>query len=127
MTVPFDPARDLIITRARLRGPLGDVNVRLALDTGATRTLVNQEALLRAGYDPGLSRDYIRIATASNTEYVPLVAVEMIQALGQERANLRIFAHSLPPGAAVDGLLGLDFLRGHRLAIDFRAGIITLD
>jgi hypothetical protein len=32
----------------------------------------------------------------------------------------------LPPGAGVDGLLGLDFLRGQSLTIDFRSGEITL-
>ena len=32
----------------------------------------------------------------------------------------------IPADAGVDGLLGLDFLRGHVLTLDFRGGIITL-
>jgi hypothetical protein len=37
-----------------------------------------------------------------------------------------IIAHTLPPSATVDGLLGLDFFRGQQLNIDFRRGEITL-
>jgi hypothetical protein len=35
-------------------------------------------------------------------------------------------AHTLPPTAPVDGLLGLDFVRSQQLTIDFRAGQIEL-
>ena len=35
-------------------------------------------------------------------------------------------AHTLPAGALVSGLLGLDFLRDQVLTIDFRAGQVTL-
>jgi hypothetical protein len=35
--------------------------------------------------------------------------------------------HTLPPSAGVDGLLGLDFLRGMRFTADFRAGALTLE
>lgn len=33
----------------------------------------------------------------------------------------------LPAEVRVDGLLGLDFFRGTRLALDFRAGRLSLD
>jgi hypothetical protein len=37
-----------------------------------------------------------------------------------------VVCHTLPAGTKVDGLLGLDFLRGQSLLIDFRAGEIML-
>ena len=37
-----------------------------------------------------------------------------------------LICHTLPASVSVDGLLGLDFLRGQRLTIDFRAGRIAL-
>jgi hypothetical protein len=40
--------------------------------------------------------------------------------------GLVLAVHSLPLRAGVDGLLGLNFLRGQRLSIDFREGAITL-
>lgn len=35
--------------------------------------------------------------------------------------------HDLPAEVRVDGLLGLDFLRGRRLTLDFRTGRLSLD
>ncbi len=41
----------MIIVPAELTGPTGTAIVRLALDTGATGTLVNASVLVAAGYD----------------------------------------------------------------------------
>jgi hypothetical protein len=46
--------------------------------------------------------------------------------MGQERNHFPVLAHTLPPSASVDGLLGLDFLREQVIQIDFRQGIISL-
>jgi hypothetical protein len=43
MSHRFNPREGLIIVPTRLYGPAGDAIVRLALDTGATGTLVNTE------------------------------------------------------------------------------------
>jgi hypothetical protein len=53
MSFPFDPAQGLIIVSAELWGPSGSVVLRLALDTGATGTVVNVGTLVAIGYDPG--------------------------------------------------------------------------
>ena len=48
-------------------------------------------------------------------------------ALSRSRcADLAMLGHTLPPSAGIDRLLGLDFLRGQQLGIDFREGVITL-
>jgi hypothetical protein len=41
MTYSFDPRQGLIIIQAELAGPSGAAILRLALDTGATGTLIN--------------------------------------------------------------------------------------
>jgi hypothetical protein len=46
--------------------------------------------------------------------------------LGKDRLGLQIIAHTLPSTAVYDGLLGLDFIRGQTLKIDFRTGLIDL-
>ena len=126
MSTPFNASGGLIIVTARLWGPSGDTYLRLALDTGATSTLINAAILVYAGYDPSASPDRIRITTGSGVEYVPRVVTERIQVLRQERVGLPVLSHTLPPTAGVDGLLGLDFFREQRLTIDFRRGTITL-
>lgn len=123
----FDRASNLIVVRARLWGPVRDTLIPLALDTGVVVTLVSRGALLQIGYDPDSAATRLAIATASAVESVPRISVARFEALGQQRQDFAVLAHTLPPGVGVEGLLGLNFLRGHRLSIDFRAGIITLD
>jgi|GEM_PF-2940449 hypothetical protein len=41
MSVAFNPAAGLVLVSAELEGPTGTAIVRLALDTGATATLLN--------------------------------------------------------------------------------------
>jgi hypothetical protein len=46
----------------------------------------------------------------------------LIIALGQTRDSFPVFCHTHPSATGVDGLLGLDFLRGRVLSLDFRTG-----
>lgn len=126
MTFAFDPHKGLIIVRAEVEGPTGVAVLRLALDTGATGSLINAGMLVSVGYDPALSPNRSQVTTGSGVEFVPSITVSKIIALGQERADLVVLCHTLPPSASVDGLLGLDFLRGQSLSIDFHSGRIAL-
>ena len=56
MSFTFDPRHGLILLETELSGPAGTGIVSLALDTGATSTLVNQNRLMQLGYDPPLTR-----------------------------------------------------------------------
>lgn len=125
MSVSFDPQQGLIVVPAELWGPTGSVVLRLALDTGATSTIVNVALLVAVGYDPALMPDRIQITTGSGVEFAPRVTVNK-PALGQEQTAFPVLGHTLPPSAGVDGLLGLDFIRGQSLTIDFRTGRVTL-
>ncbi|MCI0335779.1 MAG: hypothetical protein L0228_21440 [Planctomycetes bacterium] len=89
-------------------------------------TLVNAAPLVALGYDPALSAHRTQVTTGSGIEFVPELNVAKIEALDLERTDFPVLCHTLPPSAGVDGLLGLDFLRGRRLCIDFRTGEISL-
>lgn len=45
--------------------------------------------------------------------------------LGRVRAAFVVAAHDFPPGTDTDGLLGLDFLRGFILKLDFVGGRVS--
>jgi hypothetical protein len=122
----FDPQRGLIVIRAELWGPSGSGVLQLALDTGATSTLVNVGMLLAIGYDPALNAERVQVTTGSGVEFVPRVILQRVSTLGQERYDFPVLGHTLPPSTNVDGLLDLDFFRGLNLAIDFRAGLVTI-
>lgn len=126
MSFPFDPQRGLVIVRAELWGPSGSAVLRLALDTGATSTVVNVGMLVALGLDPALAPDRVQVTTGSGVEFAPRLTLHKMVALGLERASFPVLAHTLPPSAGVDGLLGLDFFRGQGLTVDFRNGQVTL-
>lgn len=126
MSHRFNPQDGLIIVSTRVFGPAGDAIVRLALDTGATSTLINTEVLVVIGYDPATAPDRLQITTGSGIEFCARLAVECLEALGRTLTSFPVLCHTLPPSARIDGLLGLDFLRGCYLGIDFRHGEITV-
>jgi len=126
MSVNFDASAGLIIVAAEVTGPTGNAILRLALDTGATSTLINKGPLIAVGYDPDGSADQLEVTTGSGIERVSLVEVLKFTSLGQHRAKMPVLAHNLPASAGVDGVLGLDFLRGSVLTVDFRNGEVSV-
>lgn len=127
MSVPFEARSGLVVIDAEVAGPRGTANIRLAVDTGATRTVIDARILSALGYDPTTSADHVEVTTGSGVESVPLVLVEVVKAIGHERHALSMLAHTLPATAGIDGLLGLDFLREQVLTLDFKTGKITLN
>lgn len=127
MKIKFDPTQGLIVIPTRLHGLHTDTIARLALDTGATGSMINWDVAVLLGYDPASAKERIQVTTGSGVEFAPRIAVKKIELLGRVIENFPILCHTLPPTATVDGLLGLDFFRGLRLIIDLRAGIVTFD
>jgi Aspartyl protease len=126
MSHSFNPQEGLIVVPARLFGPAGDAIVRLALDTGATSTLINTEVLVLLGYDLAMASDRIQVTTSSGIEFCPRLAVERIEAVGRTLERFPLLCHTLPPSTQVDGLLCLDLFRGCYLGIDLRTGEVTV-
>lgn len=81
---------------------------------------------MRTGHNPYL----VTAATFFNTERsVPgyLIRIGGLEALGSTWENIDVVMHDLPAASGVDGLIGLDLMRGKRLTLDFRVGELTLD
>ena len=126
MSVSFNPHTGLVLVDAELEGPYGTVALRMALDTGATRTSINTGLLLAVGCDPTFATQHAQVTTGSGVQLIPLVPIRRLSSLGQHRTGITVLGHTLPPSANIDGVLGLDFLRGLELTINFRTGIIDL-
>ena len=90
MSIPFDPQHGLVIVRAAVDGPSGSAVLRLALDTGATGTVINVGMLVALGYDPALVPERIQVTTGSSIEFVPRITLHKMTALGQERTNFPV-------------------------------------
>lgn len=99
----------------------------LALDTGASRTLISPAPLAYIGCVVMPDVERITVTTGSQREAMPSIVLPRLVALGHTVPNLSVLAHQLPPRSAVQGLLGLDFFHGCRLELNFRAGTILLE
>ena len=106
-------------------GPTDKAVFHLALDTGASDTMLSPTKLSAIGYNFADSPQ-VKVTMGSGVVQVPAIALSRISALGQERTNFPILAYALPPTSTIDGVLGLDFMRGHLLTVDFRIGQLSL-
>lgn len=127
MSTYFNPQEHLIAVTVRLFGPTGDFYARLALDTGASSTVIRNAILTAIGYDLTTLPNTVQFTTGSGVEFAPRLIVNKIEALEHDRSHFSVIAHTLPPSASVDGVLGLDFFRNHVLTINFQNGEITLE
>jgi predicted aspartyl protease len=126
MKYPFRPAATLIVVQAEVVGPHGTALVDLALDTGASTTILSWTTAVAAGYDPGTVTPRRRVITGSGEEFCPLLTMQRLRALGRSVDGLEILCHDLPAQSAVRGLLGLNFLSLFDVRINFKQGFITL-
>ena len=122
----FDPKASSIIVRAVVEGEIARI-VTLILDTGSSFTHLPWRVLQAIGYDPGTSKERVKVVTPSGVELPPKVKVKRIRALGKSVEDVEVLCHDLPPEAKVDGLLGLNFLRNFNIAIRFKDGVIEID
>jgi gag-polyprotein putative aspartyl protease len=125
-THAFMPGSGPILVEARATGPVKGANLKLVLDTGATTSLISLTTLLLLGIDPNQPLRRLQMTNGSSVQVVPVVMLTLLSALGQHRIGFPVIAHALPKSPGVDGLLGLDFLRGQVLTIDFKACWIDL-
>jgi predicted aspartyl protease len=125
MDVRFDPRLKSIFVPGLLYGPDGELAVRLAVDTGATRTLIRVSALRFVGCDLTRPVGHVRMTSATGAADAPLIAVRSLAALDSAR-SLPVVAHELPDGFQGHGLLGRDYFDGLILTVDFARSTVRL-
>ena len=129
MILPFDRAGGLVIVPVRVFGPRGEFQtiVRFAIDTGSTTSVFDWEQAIDLGYNPAAVRNLVQTTTASGTIFAPRIMLQKLEAFGHEKQRFGVLCQSLSATTGVDGLLGLDFFQGHKLTLDFRIGLVTLE
>lgn len=127
MKFPFNPARGFVLVRADLEvGSGSTVVLRLALDTGASHTVIDSALLDSAGIPVDRDGPQYRVRTATGTGSARRIILERLSALGHAKNDFAVMTYPLSKSLRLDGFLGLDFLRGLELIIDFRNGLIEL-
>ncbi len=112
----------LILVEASIKGfPL-----ILALDTAASQTVIDWNALFLAGCPIPMEKDFqntVPVETASGVMDVPVYEITEFNALGISKADFSVLTYDfLAKGltSPYDGVLGIDFFRQQGvLSIDF--------
>ena len=99
--------------------------ITMALDTGATYTMIPWKVAQALGFQPERTGPKINITTASSTEQAPLVTISRLLVFKHMVSNIEAVVHDLPPTSRIDGLLGLNAMRALKVKIDFSREEIT--
>lgn len=117
-----EPNARLDLTESRFEHMLAPVNVNrqgpfnFLLDTGANTSCVSNKLMERLSLT---TSETARVHTVVGVRERPIVVLDELQ-IGS-RSRKRVRAPALPiKGTEVDGVLGVDWLKGQRLVMDFK-------
>jgi len=125
-SVSFNKKLPLIIVPVTIKRGNKIWDLKFAVDTGATVSLVDIDAMSKIGYQKNESIRTTQTLTASKIETVYEFKIDSIKAIELLRNNFNVFARSLPIGLGIDGLLGLNFFKNKELTIDFKSSEIRI-
>ena len=118
---------DVIIVNASIEGKF---KFRLALDTAATHTTIDSNVLYFSGYELKNSKGEKEIETSNGIIVVETYDIEQMECLGIIKMDFEVqvydfLAHGIT--SDYDGVIGLNFLREHKLCIDISKGEVSVD
>ena len=108
---------------------LGDDDYDLALDTGASNTVIDLNALFAAGYRIEDAIRIVEIETAGGVIEAYVFQIIELKALGITRRHIEVSAYDFVNNNAISeiqGVLGLDFFKGYKFCIDMTDFEITV-
>jgi predicted aspartyl protease len=128
MTYKFkrEPESGLILVNIEIDNKY---ELKMILDTGATNTTIDSNALYLLGHDLKDSIGTVEIETANGIIETEVFKIDIFSSLGLVKTNFEIQVYDfLAHGIFSDynGLLGLDFLEGIKFCIDMNENIITI-
>jgi clan AA aspartic protease (TIGR02281 family) len=98
----------------------------LILDTGATYTSISQELAQSLGYDLEHS-PRVSITTANGQVLLPKVTLRSLTLNGYTAYNVEATVMPMPKNVPFSGLLGLSFIKNHRVTIDSAADHLVIE
>lgn len=125
--IPFEINED--INLIIIIGKIDGYEVRLALDTGASDTVIDLTALMIAGYRKQDAFSSVELETGKGSLFADLFKINTFEALGIARNDFRLCSYDFLANSVltdIDGVLGLDFLLGKKICIDFLKFEITI-
>ena len=125
---PLEDRKNFLLVKAAV-GSLDNRSkvVKLLVDTGANYTVLPPDLLIELGCDLNKPNRIISIAAAGGMVQVPIVRVPWFNCIGQRVESFPVIALKLPAAAAIDGLLGMDFLKLQGAIIDIKRSRVEIE
>ncbi len=104
-------------------------DLTLALDTGATHTMIDLTLMLLNGYDLDQVVRTVEFETAKGPISAYIFRVSALTALGRTVRDVEVSSYDFVGNNLIfdiDGVLGLDFFKGTELTINFKESKIGL-
>ena len=108
---------------------LGYSDFTLALDTGATHTVIDLTVMLMNGFYLKDAIKTVEFETAKGVVSAYIFKVKSLKILGIEKKNIEVASYDFIGNNVIldiDGVVGLDFFKNTELIINFRKFTITL-
>ena len=109
---------------------LGASDFTLALDTGATHTVIDLTVMLMNGYHFQDSVGIVEFETAKGVVSAYIFKIETLKILGIVKRNIEVASYDFIGNNVIldiDGVVGLDFFKNTALTINFRKSTIRLN
>jgi len=100
-----------IIVIAQIKGINGFRSFKFILDTGASKSIIDESVAIRLGFDlKRLEKD--KLMTIGGSAYSKLLKLPKLSLLGKDMVNFETNVLNMPPQIMyfADGLIGMDFL-----------------
>jgi len=104
--------RRKVIVFAQIKGINDFREFKFILDTGASKTVIDDGAVLRLGFDLKKLKTGDRLMTAGGAINSKILELPKFSLFGKDMVNFEVNVLSLPSQITyfVDGLIGMDFL-----------------
>jgi len=122
-SVPFLDQFGVVVVEAILNEQL---TARFMVDSGASMTMISRATAKELGIDLEQILPTISLETVSDTIYAPVVVLNSLNVGGMQVRNLTVVVYDQPLSGR-PGLLGLNYLRHFRFAVDMQERVLLLE
>ena len=123
----FEPLKDLIVVEAKVWGPRGYADLRLALDTGSAHSVIMPEIMDVLGFNPRDGAVITGVYSAIGKEQGYLIKVPQFSTLGFTLTDFPIHVFDLADRYGIDGVVGLSFLHRYNYTVRSAEGRILVE
>jgi len=116
-----------IIVTAKIKGVKDFVDFKFILDTGASRSIIDNSVVLRLGFDLKSLKTGDRLTTISGGKNSKLLELPKLSLFGKDMTDFEVNVMDMQPQILyfADGLIGMDFLLQFKnIRFDFEEKII---